>query len=83
MSRKALPGGGFFIFMNQIFSKQKIYNFLVRNRILIGACVVAFLIFSAYLKNYRLEYCKTHYPSTNSASARGRCLQQPLYKFIF
>jgi len=50
--------------------------------IIAGILVVVILAFIIYLKNYRLAYCQTLYPSTSSVG-REECLTRPLLKFIF
>lgn len=74
--------------MKQYFSKQNItmvYAFLTRKNTLIGIGIfaVVFVVAVIYLKNYRLAFCRTQYTSATQATVRGKCLRQPLYKFIF
>lgn len=64
-------------------SDKKIMKNLLSSRklivILIGT-VVLFLVAILYLKNYRLNYCQTKF---GVSYRRERCVNQPLYKFIF
>lgn len=63
-----------------------IKRFIFSRRGLIGIVIVILLIFTTfvYLKEYRLNYCQTKFPTaTTRTSARIRCIDEPLYKFFF
>ena len=72
-----IPQKKLFIEMKQfVFSKKG----------LIGIVLVILLIFITfvYLKEYRLNYCQTKFPTAKTReSARIKCIDEPLYKFIF
>ena len=63
-----------------------IKQFIFSKKGLIGIVVVILLIFIifVYLKEYRLNYCQTKFPTAKTReSARIKCIDEPLYKFFF